>query len=202
VRFREYKSIQETEISNLLQIIDNNPTYSADEKQLQKTHLEEIANKSFSGRVCADIIVTSEVEKSYNKALIKVSDAVNLLKCYIPLLFSRGSRVQIGIYGDHNNMPAGLRSFFSIKQNGGFHCNSERFGPLEPYIMNPDRLKHLKENCFLDLLSSILAKDTISRTDLEKRIINAVRWIGTGIQNGNDCDKILMFIIAIECYIA
>ena len=75
----------------------------------------------------------------------------------------------------------------------------ERFGPLEPYIMSPDKLKHLEDNCYLELLGGILAKDADSRKDLEKRIINAIRWIGTGIQSGNDCDKFLMFIIAIEC---
>jgi hypothetical protein len=199
VRFVEYDLIHEMMRSNLYEIVDRNPTIPQEDKNFNKTHLEEISIKPFLNKVCADITVISEAEKSYSKALYEVDNAVNLLRCYIPLLFSRGSKVQIGIYGDHNNICAGFRSFLSIKQNGGFNCNSERFGPLIPYIMSPDKLKHLKDNCYLDLLGSILAKDAKSRKDLEKRLINSIRWIGTGIHSGNDCDKFLMYIIAIEC---
>lgn len=199
VRFIEYDSIQEMEMSRLHEIIDNNPAIPEVQKQFEKIELEKISTESFANRVCADITVISEVEKSYAKALYEVDNAVNLLRCYIPLLFSQGDKVQIGIYGDHNNISAGFRSLLSIKQNGGFHCSMERFGPLEPYKMTLEKLRHLKDNCYLELLGAILAKDTDLRNDLEKRIINAIRWIGTGIQNGNDCDKLLMFIIAIEC---
>ena len=199
VRFRNQDLVLKTEIPRLLEIIDNNPTIPESQKQLEKIHLDELVLKSFSNRVCADIKVKSEVEKSFQKALYEVNQVLNLLKCYIPLLFSPGSKVQIGIYGDHNNLSAGLRSFISIYQNGGFHCSTERFGELEPYKITPDILTYLKENCYLDLLGNILAKEANSREDLENRIINAMRWIGTGIQSGNDCDKILMFVIAIEC---
>lgn len=200
VQFREFDSIRELEISKLYNIIDNNPFIPVEQKKFERKYLEEIITESYANRVCAEIVVRSEVNQSYFKALYEVGNAMNLLKCYIPLLFSRSTKVQIGIYGDHNNLSAGLRSFFSISnQDGGFHCSSERFGPLEPYIISPDKLKHLEENCYLGLLSGILTKDVDSRKDLEKRLLNAIRWIGAGIQSGNDCDKLLMFIISIEC---
>jgi hypothetical protein len=70
---------------------------------------------------------------------------------------------------------------------------------LEPYNLSQEKLKHLKDNCYLDKLGSILAKDVKYRKDLEKRIMNAIRWIGAGTHSGSDCDKFLMFVIAIEC---
>ena len=199
VRFTEYDSIHETMISELHEIIERNPTIPPESKHLNKIHFEKMAIEPFVNKVCADVTVNSEVEKSYYKALYEVENAVNLLRCYIPLLFSRSSKVQIGIYGSNDNINAGRRSLLSIKPKGGFNCRMERFGPLEPYIMSPDKLMHLKENCYLDSLGRMLAKDVKSRKDLEKRIINAIRWIGTGIHSGSDCDKFLMFIIAIEC---
>ena len=198
VRFIEYDSIREKMRFELHELIDHNPTIPTEHKHLNKEHWEEMAIKPFLNKVCADVTVNSEVEKSYSKASNEVENAINLLRCYIPLLFSQGLKVKIGIYGGHDNISAGLRCLLSLKPSEGFNCSLERFGPLEPYNMGPDKLKHLKENCYLDQLGSILAKDTKSRNDLEKRIINAIRWIGTGIHSGSECDKFLMFVIALE----
>ena len=79
-----------------------------------------MAIKPFVNKVCADVTVNSEVEKSYSKALYEVENAVNLLRCYIPLLFSQGLKVKIGIYGGHDNISAGRRSLLSLKPDGGF----------------------------------------------------------------------------------
>jgi hypothetical protein len=199
VRFIEYDSISEKMRFELYGLIDRNPTIPTEHKHLNKKHLEEMAIKPFVNKVCADVTVNSEVENSYLKASYEVENAVNLLRCYIPLLFSQGLKVKIGIYGGHDSISAGKRCLLSLKPGGGFNCSMERFGPLEPYNMSPDKLKHLKDNCYLDQLGAILAKDAKSRNDLEKRIINAIRWIGTGVHSGSECDKILMFVIALEC---
>jgi hypothetical protein len=199
VRFIEFDLIKEKKRRELYEMVDNNQTIPPENKGLTKKHLEKIAIEPFVNKVCADIKVFSEVEKSYSKALYEVENAVNLLRCYIPLLFSRGLKVQIGIYGGHENISAGHRSLLSFKHSGGFNCRGERFGPLEPYNISPDNLKHLKDNYYLDQLGSILAKDAKSRSDLEKRIINAITWIGTGTHSGSDCNKLFMFVIALEC---
>jgi hypothetical protein len=107
--------------------------------------------------------------------------------------------VQIGINGDHNSINAGRRSFISFQHDGGYHCHRERFGPVEPYSISPDKLKHLEDYCYFDQFSSILEKDEKLRNDLEKRILNAIRWIGAGVHSGSECNKFLMFIIALEC---
>jgi len=72
-------------------------------------------------------------------------------------------------------------------------------GPLEQYKLDPTLLKNLRDNRYLDQFGEILLKDKSSRTELENRIITALRWIGSGINEEVDCDKFLKFAIALEC---
>jgi hypothetical protein len=197
VLFIDYNSIHENIESEFLEIFDQNPAIPLEEKEFRKMNFEQ-AIESFRNRVCADITVYSELIESYSKALNEVENTLNLLRFYIPLLYSQDPKVKIEVYGNHNNIISGFRSLLSIKQYSEFNCRMERFGPLELYIMSQDRLNYLRQNCYLDLLGSIFSKDKKDYNDLERRIINSIRWIGTGIQISSNCDKFLMYIIAIE----
>jgi hypothetical protein len=125
VRFIEFDSIHEKMKCDIYELIDHNPTIPQEKKDLNKKHLEKGAIEPFADKVCAEITVNSEVEKSYSNALHEAENAINLLRCYIPLLFPRGLKVQIGIYGGHDGISAGKRSLLSLKTNGGLNCTME-----------------------------------------------------------------------------
>jgi hypothetical protein len=198
VRFIEFGKIQEQLKSDYHKLIDKNPVIPLDQKPLNKEHFEEIFVKNLLNKMCADIIVKAEKEKSYFKALQEIENAINLLRCYIPLIFSSGLRVKIGI--DGSIIKRTHVSYLSIETVGGqFNGKGLAIGPLNEYELNPASLKHLKDNGHLDQFGAILYKDKSSRTELENRIVTAIRWIGSGINEEANCDKFLKLAIALEC---
>jgi hypothetical protein len=51
-------------------------------------------------------------------------------------------------------------------------------------------------------IGEILSTNLSSRSEIEKRISTAIRWIGTGMDEEYDCDKFLKFAVALECLLA
>lgn len=198
VRFIEFCRVQEQLTNDYNTLIDNNNSIPLEQKPLSKAQFENIYTKNFLDGVTSDVLVRGEKEKSYDKALYEIENAINLLRCYIPLIFSSGLRVKIGIGG--SIIKTTRVSFLSIKADGsGFSGKGLVLGPLEQYKLDPILLKHLRDNCNLDQFGEILSKDKSSRTELENRIVTAIRWIGSGINEDVDCDRFLKYAIALEC---
>jgi len=197
VRFIEFGKIQEQLKSDFYKLVDNNTFYTLEQKPLIKDNFEARYLKNFLDKVTADITVRAEKGESYNKALYELENAINLLRCYTQLIFSSSSKVKIGIAG--TIIKRTHISYLSIKTGGEFSAKGSLAGSLEPYELNPTLLKHLKDKCYLDQFGDILSKDKSLRTELENRIVTAIRWIGSGINEEVDCDKFLKLAIALEC---
>jgi hypothetical protein len=195
IRIVPFSSIENKIKEYINKTIDLNLYYNKDQKDiLKKESFEKIQN--FSGKVCADIIVNAEGEASFIKALREVDSVINLLRCYIPLLFSRGMDITLGLSGA---IIKGHRIVASFKEGGGFTFHRSRIGPPDNYILDKEKMKILEENYHLKEISEMLAKDISSRSKIEKRICTAARWIGTGMVEEEDCDKFLKFSVALEC---
>ncbi len=68
-----------------------------------------------------------------------------------------------------------------------------------PFVLAKSDLEQLYIKYPLSDVDSILCKKESSRSDIEKRLLNAIRWIGAGIHEDLFCDKFLNYAIALEC---
>ena len=194
VRLVPFDSIQEN-IKNDIFTIMGGPTKTTKDS-IKRTYDKRIYPQ-FQGKLCADVTIRSETDEAYSKALREIDHVVNLLRCYIPLLFQPNLRIRIGVSG--TTIPKSTRSFISICNSSNANIYSERTGPLQDYSLERKSLDHLEKNGYLEEIGDILLKDPNSRTKLEIKIVTAIRWIGMGIHDEIDCDKFLKFSIALEC---
>lgn len=172
-------------------------TKSTDEEKEQlKLQIENMVLSKLNGKVCANVSVISDDKGAYSKALREIDHVVNLLRCYIPLLFPQISKVKIGIGGI---ISVSVSSALIFKNNSRLITHSEAIGPLFEYNLTKVLLEYLEKKAHLKVVGDILAKNPPSRSELEKRIVIALRWIGMGVHDEIDCDKFLKFAIALEC---
>jgi hypothetical protein len=198
VRIIPFSSLEDDLKEEISRTIDPNPHYNSEQKdELKKSSHERI--QSFSKKVCAEVVVKAEKEASFVKGLREIDSVINLLRCYIPLLFSSGLNVTLGL---NKTFLGGDRYVISFKLGGGFSDKRERLGPLESYVLNDEKLSHLEDNCHMKEMGEILSKNLSSRSEIEKRLSTAIRWIGTAMDEEYDCDKFLKFAVALECLLA
>jgi len=139
VRFIEFCKVREQLTNDYNNFIDNDDYIPLEQKPLLKAEFDNYL-KDFSNKVIADVVVIGDNEKSYDNALYEIENAINLLRCYIPLIFSDGLRVKIGVSG--SIIKTTHVSFLSIKTDGSSY-NAKRLvlGPLEQYKLDPTLLK-------------------------------------------------------------
>jgi len=159
VRFIEFCKVREQLTNDYNNFIDNDDYIPLEQKPLLKAEFDNYL-KDFSNKVIADVVVIGDNEKSYDNALYEIENAINLLRCYIPLIFSDGLRVKIGVSG--SIIKTTHVSFLSIKTDGSSY-NAKRLvlGPLEQYKLDPTLLKNLRDNRYLDQFGEILFKRQI-----------------------------------------
>jgi len=189
-----YDLIKDNLIKNINSVIDPNPHYNEQEKDELKKHAYERIQK-LSNKVCARVGVRAEQNASFIKGAQEIDSVINLLRCFIPLLFSRGSDVTLGLSGEFFRHS---RYAISFKCSGGF-SDEMKLSKINEYILDTEKLKHLEDKCHLKDLGEILSKNISSRSEIEKRISTAIRWIGTAMEDDYDCDKFFKFSVALEC---
>ena len=195
LRIVPFSSIEDDIKQEINKNIDPNPHYNKEQKdKLKKASCKRI--ESFSGKVCAEVIVKAEQEASFDKGLREIDSVINLLRCYIPILFSSGLNVTLGLSA---SIPSGHQSIISFGLKEGFYHRGRRIGPMDDYIIDNEKLKHLEDNCHLREIGEMLSKNVSSRSEIEKRISTAIRWIGTAMNEEYDCDKFIKFAVALEC---
>ena len=124
---------------------------------------------------CAEVVVKSHECKAKELAYESAREALNLLRCYIPVLYGTGFEHRIGLFDDteRRSVPAVI-----FHEDGSFSVQSSVSGYNLEYEVEDITLRFLREKGAFDELSGILAKE--SRSQLEEALTTAVWWIGTG----------------------
>jgi len=154
-------------------LIDTTKTFLA-------KHIENIRDK-----VCASIEVSAEDANKYQLALIEYENIINLLRIYFS--YHMGvCTVKIGLCEDF--LAQIILLSFRKDESGiwGAELTNTRF--REEHEITPELLQDWKENYYFNEVKSILRKS--SRSEIDRQILLAIRWIGSGIHEEIDYDKI------------
>jgi hypothetical protein len=147
------------------------------------------------GKIWGEIFVTAESIEAISKGQREIERVINFLRMYIPELFHEGHNKKIGL----DKYDLKKRHYLAIKSNGSINQGTTNLGPFGDYILNEESVANLRKYYCFDEVSAILSKTQSSRTDLEKSITMAIRWLGLGVENEVLSEKFLNFAIALEC---
>ena len=146
-------------------------------------------------RIWAEVLISAEYTEAISKGQREIERVINLLRIYIPKLFNMALNKKIGLDKYENKR----RYYLIIDSIGNIGGGGSNLGPLGNYELNKTMLEDLKKDYCLDEISGILSKTPSLRSDLEKSIIMAIRWLGLGVANEVLSDRFLSFAIALEC---
>ena len=158
-----------------------------------KTFLAEHIEK-IRGKVCAIIEVSADDKNKYQQALMEYENIINLIRIYLSCQIGIDT-VKIGLCEDF--LAQIILLSFRKDDSGiwGAELTNTRF--REEYKLTPERLHDWEKNYCFNEIRFILRKS--SRSEIDKQILLAMRWIGSGIHEEIDYDKIIKFTTALEC---
>jgi hypothetical protein len=146
-------------------------------------------------KIWAEVFVSAESNEAKSKGQREIERVINLLRIYIPKLYSGTFDKKIGL----DECGVRHRHSLAIDGAGNIIMSGSRLGPRGKYELSKERIEYLKEYYCLDELSGILSKTPTIRSDLEDSIVMAIRWLGLGVDNEVLSDRFLSFAIALEC---
>ena len=180
---------------------------------LQEKLSEALSNKSEADRVstkhlfestifphynstptCAEVTLDAEQSRVAELVDSEVDASLNLLRCYTHLLFPRDSRAFIGLKGA---VSESTRPYVDFTKDA-FHVHLQKVGMFFPYEVTPDVLQNLVQYCAFNELSGVLKKQETDRTELERVIVTAIRWLGRSITASDVPEQVLSLAIALE----
>lgn len=147
-----------------------------------------------SSPTCAEVTLSAEQSRVTELVDSEVDASLNLLRCYTHLLFPRDARAFIGLKGAVTGNTRPCVDF----STDGFHINLQNVGMFFPYAMTPDKLQHLVRHCSFDELSAVLGKPEADRTQIERVIVTAIRWLGRSVNASDVPEQVLSLAIALE----
>lgn len=155
----------------------------------------DLVQKEDMTKIWAEVSIEEEWGKAIQRGEYEIEKIINLLRIYIPKLFNETYNKKIGLYEYHMK----TRNIYTIDTNGKGGKSGRNLGPFGMYKLSRERFECLTTNYCLSDISEILSKDNPSRSELERSIIMAVRWLGLGIDEEIISEKFLKYAIALEC---
>lgn len=154
-------------------------------------HINKIRD---SDKTCLVIEQTSSDDDPYKNAINEYEKVINLIRIYMYCQL-QSDIVKIGLNEDFMSHIILL----SIKKDNpgewGISAKSRSFRGY--YEVTIERLHELKEKYCFNEIDNILKKPSPSK--LEIQILLAMKWIGEGIHERDNIDKIIKLTIALEC---
>ncbi len=151
-------------------------------------------NEEDKNKIWGEIYIKAELNFAQSKGQREIERVINLLRAYIPILFHEKQNIKIGLE------KYDLKSYdYLAISDGNINERTHHLRPFGKYGLSKERHEDLIENYYLGEISEMLSKSPLVRSDLEKSIIMAIRWIGLGIDDEVMSDKFLKYAIALEC---
>jgi len=148
-------------------------------------------------KIWADVALIIEDGKQYREVLPEIESTINILRICLYLLNpSFFNRAKIGVSEGFLSRRI-MISYNKDTNSLGANCENIRFNL--PFILAKKDLEQLYQQYPLSDINSILCKDELSRSDIERRLLIALGWISAGIHEDLFRDKFLDYAIALEC---
>jgi hypothetical protein len=127
------------------------------------------------------------------KAYELVREPLNLLRCYIPVLFGTTFEHRIGLCDD---IGRSVSPCVALHGKGGYHLEGKIGGFGLEYEVDETTLTFLREKGAFDELSGVLARKP--ENGLETALRTAIWWIGTGNHLLNDAQQVVAMTTGLE----
>jgi Apea-like HEPN len=164
------------------------------EEKVQFAHLINLVRKDYLDATCiAEVSHIGHVSTSRQVVYDIVRRAINLLRCYIPVLYGTIEEHRISLPDDSIQLKQPLVSFLD---NGYFSLHSSMSANSLPYDIDERTLQFLHEKGALDQLSEILSREP--RNQLEKALATAIWWIGTGNHLIDEAQQVVAVTTGLE----
>lgn len=159
------------------------------------SHWENAIKRNVSNKVCLKVEVTAEEQNQYDEARIEYENVINVFRIYL-YYYGNGELVKIGL--GENIFSQYMLLSFSKDDIGrwGISGINKRFKDAE-FTLTPDIIKELEEKYYFNEIRNILGEK--NRSKLQTQVLLAIRWIGSGIHEDVESDKIIKFTTALEC---
>lgn len=129
----------------------------------------------------------------------RVDEALSLLQSYGSVCFPDQARAYVGRVGE---VTPGMRGVLGISEcKQGFVVKMEAYGYLQPFLVSKDFLEHATTRLAFEDMSAILGKTPQDRTALERQVVLAILWTGTGWLQQTPAQELVHYCTAIECLI-
>lgn len=192
VTFRSYLKVAPSIQQKLAQALSNksNTQRAATDQIYEEAVLPHYNNSP----TCAEVILDAEQNRVTEMVNSEVDASLNLLRCYTHLLFPREARAFVGLKGA---VIGNTRPCISFTEDN-FHISLENVGMLMPYTVTPIVLQRLIQHYAFNELSAVLKKPELDRTQLERVIVTAIRWLGRSVNASDVPEQVLSLAIALE----
>jgi hypothetical protein len=148
------------------------------ENNLFDENIVPFVNKHFANKICVRTTIFGDEIMAKEIATKKINEVVNVLRfiiCVVKCKTIFDNRVKIALRGESYDIVGN-----SIRINRDDKSISLMWGggrkPLFSSPLNVKLLSKLNETCFFSDLISMLTKN--DKTDLEKRILTSIYWMG------------------------
>lgn len=159
------------------------------------TMFKKKIKEKFTDRVCLMLEVIAEEQNQYEKAWTEYENIINIFMIYLSY-YRNIDLVKIGLDEDVFSQYILLSFDKEEVDRWGISGTNRRFKNVE-FTLTPEIVKELEERHYFDEIKKILGEK--DRSKLQTQILLATRWIGAGIHEDIESDKILKFATALEC---
>ncbi len=192
VVFRRQGFEQEAIVRPILEML-NTKENTPEEKEQIRGALTPLLVQYSLAMCSAEVDIDGHSSKAGELAHEVARGAINLLRCYIPVLFGAAGEHFIGLYDDAARFMVPAIIF---EEDGSSHVNSEVHGYELAYEVEEKTLRFLTEKGAFDVLSGVLAKGM--RCQLEEALCTAIWWIGTGNHQSTPAQQAVALATGLE----
>lgn len=158
-------------------------------------HIKRVMPMFASTLSCAVVTVDCHESMASQKAHDTVRKFVNLLRCYVSVVYGNSEMHRIGIHDDIGQIE--LPVLITSKETH-FKLPLKLHGFVLPYEVNSNVLAFLQRYGDFDYLCGVLAKKRDERTKLERELATAIWWIGSGNHRASEAESMVDLAIGLE----
>ncbi len=168
----------------------------ANRKRDREAFLKSLGELPGQCTAMAEVRLEADPKAAQDMAYGKVKLVADMLRCFTSKLQRHGFYPAIGTGSSLGSRETRSAVFYQDHSNASITWScAPGFGSYE---IDPDRVKILESKLAFRAIEAVLAKAQRQRTDSEKIITTAIKWIGNGVAAYDATDKVLCFCIALE----
>lgn len=150
---------------------------------------------ALEGQVVGVVEVEGEPIKAREKAMIEISQVLNVLRLYVRLFHYSSNEVQIRIMPE---IMIGAKSPTIINEpRQKIVYSGGKPGGALAYTINNKNLKKMQKHSF-SVISGLLTKKSQKLSQFERQILRAIKWYGNAVDMADPVLKFINYAIVLE----